>query len=200
MAPPAVTVFTAPTPIANCGWIKAAGIIAAVAASVPVLALTTTGVMEVVQQAHDGAFTTSGSTATDTTSLQPDGLAAAEDALAIASAISMAVSLVSLIVYQAGLTTVKDNLKAINHKAQKTGDASIELESGTAGGTVLISAKKTFIVGTPTHVPTTKYIDVNFSAKSVLVSDGQAKIEVSGGNVTVTASSFKFGSAIVATK
>ncbi len=173
--------------VETAGWIKAAGIVAAVAASVPVLALMTTGVMGVVEQSQGGAFTTSGSTATDTTSLQPDGLAAAEDALAIASAVGMAVSLVALIVYQAGLATVKDNLKAINHKAQKTGDASIELGSGTAGGTVLISAKKTFIVGTPTHVPTTKYIDVDFAAKSVLVSDGQAKIEVSGGNVKVTA-------------
>jgi type VI secretion system secreted protein VgrG len=172
--------------VETAGWMKAAGIIAAVAAAVPVAALTTTAVMEIVQQRQAGDFTTSGSTATDTTSLQPDGLAAAEDALAIASAVGMAVSLVALIVYQAGLATVKDDLKAINHKAQKTGDASIELESGTAGGTVLVTAKKTFIVGTPTHAPTTKYIDVNFANKAVLVSDGQAKIDVSSGNVKVT--------------
>jgi type VI secretion system VgrG family protein len=168
-------------------WIKAAGIAAALSAAVPVIALTTTAVMEGAQQIHDNSFTTAGSTATDTTSGQPDGLAAAEDALAIAAAAGLAASIISLIVYQAGLATVKDNLAAVNHKQQKTGAASIELESGAAGGTVLISAKKTFIVGTPTHTPTTKYIDVDFVNKSTLVSDGQSKMEISSGNIKFTA-------------
>ena len=168
-------------------WIKAAGIAAALSAAVPVIALTTTAVMEGAQQIHDNSFTTAGSTATDTTSGQPDGLAAAEDALAIAAAAGLAASIISLIVYQAGLATVKDNLAAVNHKQQKTGAASIELESGAGGGTVLISAKKTFIVGTPTHTPTTKYIDVDFVNKSTLVSDGQAKMEISSGNIKFTA-------------
>jgi hypothetical protein len=172
--------------VESAGWIKAAGVVAALSAAVPVLALTTTAVMEGVQQGQGGAFTTAGSTATDTTSDQPDGLAAAEDALAIAAGVGMAVSLIALIVYQAGLSTVKDDLKAVNHKAQKSGDASIEMEAGAAGGTVLITAKKTFIVGTPTHQPTTKYIDVDFEKKSVLVSDGQAKMEVSSGNIKFT--------------